>query len=116
KSTRVPAGFGEHIDLPIKIEVHTSIRERLPVSEIDITPLVFRTAEPPGINDYPSAASLMLHLLLHAAGNMRAHALRLIHFHDIMLMDKTLGPGGWEELLSPQPHGQRHCWASMPLA
>src|SRR6185437_2487498 len=116
KSTRVPAGFGEHIDLPIKIEVHTSIRERLPVSEIDITPLVFRTAEPPGINDYPSAASLMLHLLLHAAGNMRAHALRLIQLHDIMLLATTFGPGDWEELLSARPNGQGLWGAMMPLA
>jgi hypothetical protein len=116
KSTPVPAGFGEHIYLPIKIEVHTSIRERLPVSEIDITQFIFRTAAHPGINDYPSAAALMLHLLLHAAGNMRAHALRLIQLHDIMLLATTFGPGDWEELLSVRPNGEGLWWATMPLA
>jgi hypothetical protein len=38
-------------------------------------------------------AELMRHLLLHAAGNMRAHALRQIQLHDIALLAGKLADG-----------------------
>jgi len=109
------ATFGENIDNPIKIEVHTGIRERLPVSETDITEFVFPRTAQPGINAYPSPASLMLHLLLHAAGNMRANALRLIQLHDIALLAQRLQRGDWEELLTFRPNGRGLWWALPPL-
>jgi hypothetical protein len=107
--------LGEHVDNPIKIELHTNIRERLPVSETDITRLVFSNAEHAGLNAYPSIAALMMHLLLHAAGNMRAHALRLIQLNDIALLAKRLGPSDWAELVRARPGERGLWWAVAPL-
>ena len=107
--------LGEHVDNPIKIELHSRIRERLPVSETEITQFVFPIAAHAGLNTYPSAASLMMHLLLHAAGNMRAHALRLIQLHDIARLGAGFGPSDWEELLSARPGGRGLWWAMPPL-
>jgi hypothetical protein len=109
------AKLGEHLDNPIKIELHTSIRERLPVSETDITQFVFPANPRAGVNDYPNASSLMMHLLLHAAGNIRAHALRLIQLHDIARLAARFCPGDWEELLAARPNDQGLWWAAAPL-
>lgn len=109
------AGLGEHAENPIKIELHTTIRERLPVAEIDITGLVFPSAPHAGLNAYPSAVSLMTHLLLHAAGNMRANALRLIQLHDIALLAPRLAPQDWEELVTVRAESRGLWWAMPPL-
>jgi hypothetical protein len=109
-------GLGEHIDNPIKIELHTSIRERLPLSETDITPFLFPPSAPGGLNTYPSEPSLMLHLLLHATGNMRAHALRLIQLHDIARLASRFEPGDWDDLLKARPNDRGLWWALPPLA
>jgi hypothetical protein len=109
------AGLGEHADNPIKIELHTSIRERLPVTEIDITRLVFPSMPRAGLNPYPSNVSLMLHLLLHAAGNMRANALRLIQLHDIALLALRLDPKEWAELMAVRLENRGLWWALPPL-
>lgn len=108
-------GLGEHIDNPIKIELHTSIRERLPVSETDITQLIFPSAAHAGLNAYPSIATLMMHLLLHAAGNIRAHALRLIQLHDIAQLATRFGHSDWAELLRARPSERGLWWAVAPL-
>ena len=115
RARNLPVGFGEHIDNPIRIELHTSIRDFLPVSEIDITQLVFPGAACAGLNDYPSVAALMMHLLLHAAGNMRAHALRYIQLHDIARLAARFVRSDWEALLSARPNGQPLWWAVPPL-
>ena len=47
----------------------------------------------------------MMHLLLHAAGNMRARALRLIQLHDIARLAQAFGSGDWKELLAARPDG-----------
>lgn len=109
------AGLGEHADNPIKIELHTSIRERLPVAEIDITGLVFPSTPRAGLNPYSSNVSLMLHLLLHAAGNMRANALRLIQLHDIALLALRFDPGEWAELMTVRLGNRGLWWALPPL-
>jgi Uncharacterised nucleotidyltransferase len=106
--------LGEHIDNPIKVEVHTRIAESLPSSQIDITDSILPTALRRGLNEYPSRARLMLHLLLHAAGNMRARALRLIQLHDIALLGATFCDGDWGELLGLRRNGL--WWAAAPLA
>ena len=107
--------FGENVHNPIKIELHTNIRERLPLSEIDITQFLFPPAPHAGVNSYPSIASLMMHLLLHAAGNMRSLALRLIQVHDIALLAGRFRPCDWDELLTARPHGRALWWAVPPL-
>jgi len=69
----------------------------------------------PGLNAYPSTASLLLHLLLHAAGNMRAHALRLIQLHDIALLASHMHADDWEQLRALRPDGQPLWWIWAPL-
>jgi hypothetical protein len=107
--------FGEHADSPIKIEVHTAIEEHLPVKVVNITQFLLPQALQPGLNAYPSTVSLMLHLLLHAAGNIRARALRLIQLNDIALLAARFLPGDWEELLAAKTEGQVLWWALAPL-
>jgi hypothetical protein len=107
--------LGEHVDNPINIEVHTKIAEHLPTKEVDITQFLLPGVVHVGLNGYPSNPSLMLHLLLHAAGNMRARALRLIQLHDIALLAARFGPADWEELLALSPDGGTLWWALAPL-
>jgi hypothetical protein len=108
--------LGEHVDNPLKIELHTRICERLPVNEVDITSFVFPADPRAGLNDYPSSASLMMHLLLHAAGNMRAHALRLIQLCDIVRLAERFRPNDWADLLDARSNGRDLWWAMPPLA
>jgi hypothetical protein len=117
RDARVPTAdrFGEHADSPIKIEVHTAIEEHLPVKVVNITQFLLPPALQPGLNAYPSTVSLMLHLLLHAAGNIRARALRLIQLHDIALLAARFLPSDWEELLATKPEGRGLWWAFEPL-
>jgi Uncharacterised nucleotidyltransferase len=107
--------LGEHLDNPIKIEAHTRIAEHLPVKTVDITRYLLPREARAGLNEYPSAASLMMHLLLHAAGNMRARALRLIQLHDIALVAARFVQGDWEELLNMRPDDSTLWWALPPL-
>ncbi|HEY9109194.1 MAG TPA: nucleotidyltransferase family protein [Roseateles sp.] len=106
----VPA-FGEHEANPIKIELHTAVHERLPVRQVDITAQVFPTDAHPGLNAYPSLAALMRHLLLHAAGNLCAQAIRLIQLHDIATLARRLDEADWDEALAPASDGLPAWWA-----
>jgi Uncharacterised nucleotidyltransferase len=116
RSKRLPiAAFGEHRDNPIKIELHTLIMERLPVAEIDVTQLLFPADPKPGLCPYRSLGALMMHLLLHAAGNMRAHALRHIQLVDIARLAARLSNLDWEEMLISRPSNQAMWWAAPPL-
>jgi hypothetical protein len=107
--------LGEHIDNPIKIELHTKLAEHLPIETVDITRFVLTRGAHPGLNPYPSATTLMLHLLLHAAGNMRARALRLIQLHDIALLAPRLESDHWKELLAMRPQDRPLWWTFAPL-
>lgn len=92
------AGLGEHRDTPVNIELHTGIRERLPVSMVDITARIYPRAPRPGLNPYPSNGALMSHLLLHAAGNVCGRSLRLLHLHDIARLATRLSASDWNVL------------------
>jgi hypothetical protein len=107
--------LGEHVDNPIKIEVHTRISESLPVVPVDITQYLFPQVARAGLNEYPSAVALMMHLLMHAAGNIRARALRLIQLHDIALLAARFGSSEWDELLATYPDSRGLWWALAPL-
>ncbi|HEX3837336.1 MAG TPA: nucleotidyltransferase family protein [Steroidobacteraceae bacterium] len=107
--------IGEHQDNPIKIDLHTRITERLPLAETDITELVFPLHPKPGFNPYPSTNALLLHLLLHAAGNMSARALRLMHLHDIARLAARMSPDEWHELLGTRSTPTARWWALAPL-
>jgi hypothetical protein len=113
ESRAAPIGtFGEHADNPIKVEVHTEIAERLPFTKVDITARLFPRLWNSGLNQYPSIAAVMMHLLLHAAGNIRARALRLIQLHDIALLAVRFGPTDWEDLIAAS--GVDDLWWAWP--
>ena len=57
----------------------------------------------------------MRHLLLHAAGNLRARALRLIQLHDIALLCACMTGDDWRELLDGSAGGRALWWALAPL-
>jgi len=106
---------GEHEDYPVKVELHTCIAERLPVTDTVITEQVFPLHPEPGLNPYPARNGLLLHLLLHAAGNMSARALRLMHLHDIARLAAGATPEDWAQLLGVAPAAKPLWWALPPL-
>jgi hypothetical protein len=104
-----PLVLGEHRDTPINIELHTRIRERLPISVIDITERILPRKPEPGLNPYPSRGALLAHLLLHAAGNICGRSLRLMHLHDIALLARSMRPEEWVFLWNAGA-----CWWALP--
>jgi hypothetical protein len=104
-----PNVLGEHRDTPVNIELHTHVRERLPVSAVDITERILRHGNGPGLNPYPSRCELLAHLLLHAAGNVCGRSLRLIHLHDIALLARSMQPEEWVFLWQGGA-----CWWALP--
>jgi Uncharacterised nucleotidyltransferase len=113
-SPTCPGGFGEHINHPLKIELHVRIAETLPIKEREITTSLFPPAMQAGLNPYSSVAALMRHLLLHAGANMRARALRFIQLHDIALLAGRMRDEDWRELIDDAtPRGP--WWAFPPL-
>ncbi len=109
-----PRCLGEHRDTPINIELHTHVGERLPVTPVDITERAYPREPQPGLNPYPSAAALMSHLLLHAAGNICGRTLRLLHLHDIALLAKRMTAADWEGLCATDSENTAW-WALPPL-
>jgi hypothetical protein len=109
------ATLGEHADNPIKIELHTRIMEPLPIRAVDITSFLLQREMHAGLNTYPCHAALMLHLLLHAAGNMRARALRLVQLHDIARLAARFGATDWEQLRTAPLDEPGLWWAAPPL-
>ena len=57
----------------------------------------------------------MRHLLLHAAGNMRAHVLRFIQLYDIARLGRTLQPQEWSDLLGAGDSQRQSWWIYPPL-
>jgi hypothetical protein len=114
-AARVAADLGEHADNDLKIELHERICERLPLRITDVSCCIFTRTAHPGLNPYPSMASLMMHLLLHASGAIAFQSLRLLHLHDIALLSARMTETDWEELLkSRAPVGPLR-WAWPPL-
>jgi hypothetical protein len=109
-------GFGEHLQNPLKIEVHTAVAESLPVSKVDITSDLHPATGYPGLNAYPDLAALLLHLMLHAAGSMKAHALRQIQLHDIAMLSRQLDDDDWNSLLEKSDSNKCRWWLFTPLA
>ena len=108
--------FGEHIDNPVKIELHGRILEHLPVRDTVITEEIIQPDAKAGLNRYPSLGVLMRHLLLHAAGNMCFQGVRLIHLHDISVLAERLSVEDWRQALRVGFDRQRPWWMLPPLA
>jgi len=108
-----PRDVGEHPDNPLKIELHESLREWLPLDPQDITSTVWPHQATPGLNPYPTRAALMAHLLLHASGALAYRCVRLLHLNDIALVSRSMGEADWQQLCGPD----RRCawWALPPL-
>jgi hypothetical protein len=103
-------GLGEHRDTPINIELHTRIQERLPISRVDITGLIYPSRPLPGLNPYPSNGALMCHLLLHAAGNICGRSLRMVHLNDISRLATRMRASDWQMLWQ----GSAPAWWAVP--
>ncbi|HEY0938962.1 MAG TPA: nucleotidyltransferase family protein [Steroidobacter sp.] len=107
------SGLGENVGNPIKIELHTRVVERLPLVEREISALVIPSRPVPGLNGYPSPTALMLHLLVHATGNICTNVLRLLHLHDIALLSRRMTSSDWETVLAVANGAD---WIYPPLA
>jgi hypothetical protein len=111
----VSADFGEHAANGMKIELHERICEKLPFYLTDISECIFASRPTAGLNDYPSKASLMRHLLLHAAGSMAFQGLRILQLHDIALLAGLMSDADWNEIGGSRPPHARMWWAYPPL-
>ncbi len=108
--------FGERADNPLKIELHTQIREALPVAVVDITARLAPHPLPPGLHDYPDAGALFVHLVLHAAGAMVGRSLRLVNLEDLARLLGHLSRPELDRALCPHPGSPVAWWAYPPLA
>jgi hypothetical protein len=109
------AEFGEHAANSLKIELHERICEKLPHRLTDASEFIFPPQPRPGLNAYPSTASLMRHLLLHAAGSMAFQSLRILQLHDIALLAARMSESDWNEIAASSSRGVRMWWAYPPL-
>jgi len=109
-----PSILGEHAANTINVEVHAAVAEALPIRKVDITERLQPAHPEPGVNPYPSVAALLLHLLLHAADNMKAHCLRQLQLHDVALLLGHFGAADWDALLEAARTGELW-WAFPPL-
>jgi len=116
RSRSKPGGLGERAANPLMIEVHTRIAEALPVDKVDLTARLAPASPRPGVNPYPTLAALLLHLLLHAAGNIKVHALRQIQLHDVALLAERLEDGDWQALIEIASGREGLWWAYPPIA
>jgi hypothetical protein len=114
KGAATVSGLGERHDYPIKVELHWRIRERLPLELTDVSQFVFPANPQPGLNPYPSRASLLMHLVLHAAGSMINRDMRLVHLHDLALVCGRMQAGDWEEILCRGESGTQSLWWFAP--
>lgn len=106
------SALGEDADNPVLVELHTKIVEQLPYRLVDITRAVMPAHSRIGLNQYPTAASLMTHLLLHAAGAMRARAVRLVQLHDIALVAERMKASDWAKVVYAR--GDFNSWWAFP--
>jgi hypothetical protein len=108
------AELGEHCANPIKIELHCLVAERQPVFEKNISSLVWPDRPRAGTNSYRSVSALMLHLLLHAFGNICDVGLRMIQLQDIALLARRMSESDWDEVLPASVAAERW-WLFPPL-
>jgi hypothetical protein len=116
RSRGTPGGLGERAENPLTIEVHARVAEALPVEPIDITARLWPPRPRHGLNPYPTLTALLLHLLLHAAGNMKVHALRQIQLHDIGQLVQRLEDADWDALIEIASVRDGLWWAFPPIA
>ena len=117
-SQGMAATLGEDAAAAVKIELHTSIQELLPVRAVDLSAVVFAEQPRPGLNGYRSTAALLAHLVLLASGAMVLRELRLLHLNDIARLCAVMSAQDWEEFfrLAQTARDPTPWWAYPPLA
>ena len=115
REERIPGALGEHCDNIIKIDLHERICERLPWFITDATELIFPSQAQAGLNSYPTTASLMLHMLLHAAGSMTIRSLRLLQLNDLAQLSSRMTSTDWDQFLDFGDRQSGLWWALPPL-
>ncbi|MBV9344670.1 MAG: nucleotidyltransferase family protein [Gammaproteobacteria bacterium] len=110
--------LGEQPGHPVKVELHTTLREVLPVRAVDLSALAQLDGVSAGVSGYPSAPLQVLHVLLHAAGSMIHRGLRLVHLTDIARLVRPLGAAGWDDLFrtAAATRDPSLWWAYPPLS
>ncbi len=103
RHSRPTQSYGEHVDNPLRIEVHERVFEPLPVQVVDITSSLWPSRCRPGLNPYATFPALMRHILLHTSGNMRANAMRFLQLYEIAVFARRMDDGDWSELLGGNP-------------
>jgi hypothetical protein len=103
--------LGEHAGNPVKIDLHTKIAEPLPWRRTELTALVLPNTPRPGLNPYPSRVALLLHVLLHAAGDMVLNGLRLVQLCDVARLAAHLPEAEWDELAARGTNERGLPWA-----
>jgi len=113
-----PATLGEHPGNDINIELHTRIKEILPLRPVEVSELVFPRQPHPGLNDYASKAGLLIHVLLHASGAMISRGVRLLHLQDVARLSVSMTKADWEEVFrqAATTDDRTLWWAYPPLA
>jgi Uncharacterised nucleotidyltransferase len=120
-NSRVVSKFGEHPDNPIKVELHTSVKNTMPLESCDLTDLLWRetrTEVRPGMPDatYPSRAGLMVYEMLHAANHAMIRSLRFPSLYDMKLLAERLSPAEWQAITSLFTASEHFWWAYVPLS
>ena len=108
--------LGEHADNDLKIDLHERVWEALPAHKEEVTARILPPQAHPGLNRYPSTASLMIHLLLHAAGAIVLRNVRLLQLHDVALLSARMSGRDWDELVRASRADGGYWWAWPPLA
>jgi hypothetical protein len=107
-----PHPFAEHVQNPLRIELHPRVFELLPVETVDITSHIWPASVRAGINPYASLPALLRHVALHTSGNMRANAMRFIQLYDCALLARRMEPHDWTQLMGSDP--PRDSWWLYP--
>jgi hypothetical protein len=113
RGLKAQPSIGEHVDNPIKIELHCAIAEMLPVERCDVSEIALPRSDMPGVCFYRSRGALMTHLLLHAAGAVAMHSVRAIHLYDVARLSRVMTASDWEEVVDLARSDK--FWWSLPV-
>jgi Uncharacterised nucleotidyltransferase len=112
---QIPGELGEQCTNDISVELHERICEKLPWHITDITARIYPANAQPGLNGYPSKASLMTHLLLHSTGSMAFKTLRMLQLNDLAQLSSDMTEQDWDEVLQLRRLPVGLWWAFPPL-
>lgn len=120
-NSRVVSKFGEHPDNPIKVELHTSVQNTMPMESCDLTATLWQEARTEMRPDmpsatYPSRPSLMVYEMLHAANHAMIRSLRFPSLYDMKLLAERLSSEEWHTVAHLLTTNEHFWWAYVPLS